>query len=314
MGNACTGASGDNNNHAFVFIKSHTQVPAVRSLVEAKFKEKKINILSQGEIKGEVIDQKMLIDQHYYAIASKATILPPKDLPVPADKFKDKFGVEWQEALSTGKVLNAKQACEKFGLTADELNTAWVAAKDDTVKFGGGFYCAKVQIKGEDIYVFNAFFMTMRSKFTAPGSSIYYYSVSWNPADLSWSDFRGSVLGPTDPTKAPGGSIRKTILDKYQEFGLTSVPDGSDNGVHASASPFEGMAERLNWLGTSVGADAFGAKCLSLGMSDTRIKEWAKDARVTLEDGSQGSIFDALEDMDAKDCQAKLEKIHMANK
>merc|ERR1719436_1868268 len=148
--------------------------------------------------------------------------------------------------------------------------------------------------------------MTLRSKFTAPGASIYYYSVAWDPNDLTWSSFRGSVLGPTDPAKAPDGSIRKAILDAWQELGLESVPDGSDNGVHAPASPFEGMAERLNWLGTPMGSDAFGAKCLGLGMSEARIREWAKDARVTLEDGSQGSIFDALEDMDAKDCQAKL--------
>jgi len=137
----------------------------------------------------------------------------------------------------------------------------------------------------------------MRSKFTAPGSSIYYYSVSWNPNDLAWSEFRGSVLGPTDPAKAPEGSIRKTILDRYAEFGLTSVPDGTDNGVHASASPFEGMAERLNWLGTPIDADAFGSICLRMGMPEERIRAWAKDARITLEDGSQGSIFDALEDM-----------------
>ena len=34
----------------------------------------------------QVIDEKKLIDQHYYAIASKATILKPEQLNVPADK------------------------------------------------------------------------------------------------------------------------------------------------------------------------------------------------------------------------------------
>lgn len=314
MGNACSGNGADGGNYAFVFIKSHAQVAAVRDLVSKTFADKKIRILQEGEIKGEVIDQKMLIDNHYYAIASKATILPPDQLPVPADKFKAKFGLEWQDALKSGKVYNAKQACEKFGVTADELSAEWVKGKAMCEKFGGGFYCAKIQLKGEEIYVFNAFFMTMRSKFTAPGSSIYYYSVTWNPADLSWADFRGKVLGPTDPANAPVGSIRKTILDKYQELGLKSLPDGTDNGVHASASPFEGMAERLNWLGTPVSADPFGAKCLRIGMSDARIKEWAKDARVTGEDGNPTSIFDALEDINVQECIDKLEKINMANK
>ena len=30
----------------------------------------------------------------------------------------------------------------------------------------------------------------------------------------------------------------------YKELGLTSVPNKGDNGVHASASPFEGLAEK----------------------------------------------------------------------
>ena len=49
------------------------------------------------------------------------------------------------------------------------------------VKFGGGFYCGLI----EGLYVFNGFFMSMRSKFTAPGLSIHYYVVEWDSAALS---------------------------------------------------------------------------------------------------------------------------------
>jgi hypothetical protein len=52
------------------------------------------------------------------------------------------------------------------------------------VKFGGGFYCA---LKLEDgMYVFNGFFMTMRSAFVKPrASSIHYYVVEFeDPKDL----------------------------------------------------------------------------------------------------------------------------------
>ena len=55
------------------------------------------------------------------------------------------------------------------------------------------------------IYTFNAFFMEMRSKFVAPEASIHYYVVEFPASSLSWADFRGKVLGPTDPTKAPVG-------------------------------------------------------------------------------------------------------------
>ena len=39
----------------------------------------------------------------------------------------------------------------------------------------------------DSIYVVNGFYAAMRSKYTSPGSSIYYYTVSWDAASLSLS-------------------------------------------------------------------------------------------------------------------------------
>jgi hypothetical protein len=113
-------------------------------------------------------------------------------------------------------------------------------------------------MNGKSLYVFNAFFMSMRAKFVAPGTSIYCYEVEWSPSRLPWSDFRGKVLGPTDPSQAPEGSLRQLIFQNYASLGLESVPNKGDNGVHASASPFEGLAERSNWLGRPIEAQPFG--------------------------------------------------------
>jgi hypothetical protein len=54
------------------------------------------------------------------------------------------------------------------------------------------------------------------------------------------------VLGPTDPVTAPEDSVRGMIYKQWKELGLSSEPNVGDNGVHASASPFEGLAERCN--------------------------------------------------------------------
>jgi hypothetical protein len=78
-----------------------------------------------------------LIDQHYYAIASKATLLKPKDMPVPADKFEAAFGLPWAQALKNGNVYNALDACTALGTTPAGLDKLWGPAKK--VKFGGGF-------------------------------------------------------------------------------------------------------------------------------------------------------------------------------
>lgn len=66
----------------------------------------------QGSLASEVIDEKKLIDQHYYAIASKATILKPDQLNVPADKFKEQFGKigSFFPIFSLGRTCNAQHS------------------------------------------------------------------------------------------------------------------------------------------------------------------------------------------------------------
>lgn len=89
-----------------------------------------------------------------YAIASKATLLKPQDMPVPADKFEAAFGLPWKKALEDNVVYNALDACEVLGVDAAGLDALWASAKK--VKFGGGFYCGLLTVPGKKpIYVFN---------------------------------------------------------------------------------------------------------------------------------------------------------------
>lgn len=292
------------NNSAFVFIKPHANTPSTQKLVADTFKKKGIKIVQEGELTGEQIDEGKLIDQHYYAIASKATLLKPNQLPVPADKFKSAFGLDWETALEQGLVYNALDACKVLNCDADELDKAWGPAKK--VKFGGGFYCGRVEMPGKKpIYVFNAFFMSMRKKFVLPGTSIHYYVVEFSPIDTKWSDFRGKVLGPTNPAEAPDDSLRGTIFRQWKDLGLKAKPNVGDNGVHASASPFEGLAEKANWLQADVEKDTFGKKLLDKGISRQTIDKWSVDPQV-----KGGSLFDALEDLDADECVEKAVELN----
>jgi hypothetical protein len=118
---------------------------------------------------------------------------------------------------------------------------------------------------------------------------------------------------PTDPSTAPVGSIRRTIFDRYNELGLNSIPNTGDNGVHASASPFEGLAERCNWLAKSVEGDAFGKALLEAGLSKDTISAWFKDPQIKIDESATGSVFDALEDMDVNECLKKLTELHTLN-
>ena len=148
-----------------------------------------------------------------------------------------------------------------------------------------------------------------------PGdAAVHYFVVEFDPARLAWADFRGKVLGPTDPAAAPAESLRGTLMAEWEALGLAAAPNTGDNGVHASASPLEGLAERMNWLKQPLETDAFGARLLGAGLTAEMIKEWCVDAQVVLpgQDGKKGSIFDALEDMDVDACLAKCVEISKA--
>merc|ERR1712066_345396 len=219
----------------------------------------------------------------------------PHELNVPADKFEAQFSLSWQAALDSGKVFNAMDGCKHLGIDADQMDAEWAKTKaaKKLVKFGGGFYCGLVEVEGkEPVYVFNGFFMSMRSKFTKPGTEIYYYSVEWDPKQLSWADFRGKVLGPTDPAEAPADSLRGLIMAQWKELGLASEPNVGDNGVHASASPFEAFAERNNWLEVAIKDDHFGSLMINAGIPEKTIKDWSVDPQVAVDAGGKhGSIF-----------------------
>ena len=48
---------------AFVFAKPHANTPAVQALIKKKFGEVGITVTREGEISGEMIDEKGFIDQ-----------------------------------------------------------------------------------------------------------------------------------------------------------------------------------------------------------------------------------------------------------
>lgn len=160
----------------------------------------------------------------------------------------------------------------------------------------------------EPIYVINGFYTAMREKYTQASAQLYYYSVEWDAKDLSWADFRSKVLGVTDPNEAEAGSLRRKVKDDWQKLGLTECPNVGDNGIHGSASPFEAMGERLNWVKDTLEKDTFAKALSSNQIKKAVIQDWTKDPQVDV-DGQKMSLFDALEDLDSEACLTKALKI-----
>eukprot|EP00747_Dinoflagellata_sp_TGD_P028989 gnl/TRDRNA2_/TRDRNA2_133619_c1_seq1.p1 gnl/TRDRNA2_/TRDRNA2_133619_c1~~gnl/TRDRNA2_/TRDRNA2_133619_c1_seq1.p1 ORF type:complete len:336 (-),score=80.70 gnl/TRDRNA2_/TRDRNA2_133619_c1_seq1:98-1066(-) len=154
------------------------------------------------------------------------------------------------------------------------------------------------------LWTINGFYMAMRDCYTKPGSVIHFFDVEWDASALSWADFRKNVLGATDPEASKPGSMRAMIKEQWSTLGLAGPPTIRDNGVHGSASPFEAMAERANWLESDFAEDPFSKALAACGIAPEVQKQWLGDCQVPFE-GKNQSLFDLLEDLNVEDCMAK---------
>lgn len=302
-------------NKAFVFIKPHAVNSSVEDFISSKFRKHNIKILESGYIKGKKIDEEKLIDRHYGSLAKKAIELKPSELSL-TDEAKIKFkslssGVSWENALEKNLIKNAKQFCDAHQLSGDELNIKWrnLEKKGNLVKFGGGFYCGKL---GDSNFVINGFYPAMREQFTKRSIKIKFYVVEWTSSSLSWSDFRNLILGSTNPSKAVKGSLRRDIHDNWRKLNLKEKPSTGKNCVHGSASPFESLGERLNWLQKEenlIQTDELYQILIKNGLKIKDIKKYLEDPTVTYNNKS-ASFFDLVEDLDSDECFEKIIEIH----
>jgi len=289
-------------NSGILLIKPHAVNEAVENLVRSKLCVNGVTVLRQLRISAEEMEKRGLVDVHYKAIGSKALIDMPQELNMPAkasEQFVELFGITWEHALSQGLVLNAATAASTLELTPLEISEKWEMLTDgvDLIKMQGGFYVGQVDF----YFVVNGFYHSMRAKYTTPGVFVSCFEVQWDPERLPWQKFRSEVIGVTNPKQAAPGSIRRSIYEQWQDLGLKCEPDIGDNGVHASASPFAGLAEKTNWLGVRPEEDSFGKALMALNVSKELIGEWSDGAPVLFE-GRRQSLFDLVEDLDSADC------------
>ena len=122
---------------------------AAKKLVSSRFADVGITVSSEGTLDAATIEKNKLIDNHYYAIANKASLSKPAELNPPVarqQEFEAKFGISWKKALADGIVFNAVDGCKRLGIDGATMDKRWAEAKKagDLVKFGGGFYAGKL--------------------------------------------------------------------------------------------------------------------------------------------------------------------------
>jgi nucleoside diphosphate kinase len=293
-------------NQALLFIKPHGQVEGIAQFVEAELKGAGLRIVKSGTLPGAYIDEKGAIDAHYSAIGTYAMKMQPKDLPISESKkkeFEEKFGVAFDVAATSGKMLNTAQALVKFSWTNPKMGAEFEKAKGKTgFKLAPGCYVAFLE--EQQVYVINGFYATMREEYVAKSALVSWYIVSWPETSVSWADFRAKILGATDPTAAESSSIRAKILASHTSMKLPFVPNTGKNCLHGSASPLEALNERRIWTGASVASDSFGAMLLAAGVTPQQVDWMCSNPNV---DGKP--LFDLVEDTNTSECLAKLVEV-----
>ncbi|CAK0876888.1 unnamed protein product [Prorocentrum cordatum] len=290
-------ALADGGDVAFLFVKPHANFEEGRQCTKELLARSGVRVVAEGKLTALEMDRDRVIDKHYRSLAAKAMDLCPRDLVVQPEAtaaFEAAFGRSWAEALASECVCNAREAMERLDLDEQQLGIKWAPLKlnEGKVKFGGGFYCGKI----DSLFVVNGFYMAMRDAYTRPGKSVHWYVVEWKAADTSWGEFRQNVLGATHPEDAVPGSLRGYFRDHWRSLGLRGPLHVGENAVHASASAFEAMVERVNWLGISFEDDPLGRELIRSHVPVATLKSWSSDPVVS-HDGREASLFDLFENL-----------------
>ncbi|CAJ1352906.1 unnamed protein product [Effrenium voratum] len=286
-------------NLALVFVKPHACTPKVLQLVPDFLRESGLQVLRSGSVGAKTIEEQGIIDAHYAAIAKvgMARDLSTLGLEGTAAKFEAGYGRSLDDALAKNEVCSAVTAMEVLQVDPSELLRRCLAAGYE--KLRSGLYCARLE-GGEtgQLFVLNGFYARMREKFTSPGVTVHWHVVGWPQSQLPWADFRGQVIGSTNPVDAVDGSLRARIRDSWENLGLEAETNYQDNGVHASAGPLEALRERMVWLGDDIESDPFGR--LVIERCSLSVKDLVENPVIQL-DGKTGPAFDLLEELDCKE-------------
>lgn len=311
-----------NANVALVFVKPHAANEKVIEFVKAEL-EKKLTVLGTCSLGAAAIEAGGLVDKHYAGICKNALETEPFELAVSDEAkaaFQAKFEKSYDEMISSGAILNSKQFMESEGggtpdapMAPKDLFATWNLAEAKGAKLAPGCYVRQVVGVGpgeeeeEDSppskWVINGFYPLMRSKYLEEEAAIQLFVVAFDPDKLSWAQFRGDLIGATNPASAAEGSLRALCKAKFAELGLKEEPNNTDNCVHASAGPLEGIKERSIWLDWTLETDPTGSKMLDICLDEkSGIEQLLQDPPIDLYGLPPGTTaFDLTEDKNTKE-------------
>jgi hypothetical protein len=237
------------------------------------------------KVTGKELADKEVIRQHYL-MYSKASYGDAGITDEGRVNFTAAFGKEWDAELNAGRIMGHPQLLKTKGIDADELYRLWNAASVHKIQAG----LLMGWLENLDCYCINAFYPAMEANFNAPATIMDYFVVEFDPAQVSWEQFRKKVLGVTNAARAVPDSLRGQLYAKNNvEF------PGRDNFVHGSAGPFEGFVERvIHEEDFDLSTNPVGQYLSGRGVTLKSFAEWKSKQSIA----AIGALFDKTEEKD----------------
>lgn len=279
-------------------------------------------IIAEYDISSDLIREGRLVEKQFKLLARHATEISGSAAEISEREFKEVFTEDLQIVKNEKRIYNAREALSGLACNPSRLEQAWREVEEDSSKgkihcFGPDCYCGNLVLNGKNVYVMNGHFMALREQFIKAGSSTRAYVIQWAVDTLSWEDFLTKAIGAVDPSKAVPDSLRRTIFEKYRILGMDAQPTLRNDCIHASASPLEGLAERLHWCSKKVHQDEYGRILLGKGIPEAKILDWCDNVIVmplqeegVFESGGECRIFDVVQGLNSKECAEKLTQVY----
>ena len=122
----------------------------------------------------------------------------------------------WEEALVKELVYNAQDAMTYLRITPSELNSLW--SRSIKIHCKGDLTIGKIKVPDKPaIFVINGFYPEMKSQYTKPEASVYFFTVGFNDSQLTWTDFNRNIIGDDNPKEAGLFTLRGQLYLNWRD-------------------------------------------------------------------------------------------------
>ncbi|OGW97884.1 MAG: hypothetical protein A2Z81_04160, partial [Omnitrophica WOR_2 bacterium GWA2_45_18] len=242
--------------------------------------------------KGEAL--KEIIPRHY-GLTAKVSVEGKKYLD--SDKaakqaFMSKFNSNDDKYRNL--VIKGGQELIDEGYTLEEVSKAWREANQDKSnpsfqKLKPEVYAAKVNLRGQEMYLLNGHYPAMLAHFTKPEAvTVSFELIPRSREAVPLTQLKASV-GPSNIFQASMETLRGQLFNKRAELGIKDLMETSVtilNCVHLSASWLDALRESTLW-GGELEKQPLALKLNASGVSIERLEQLLAEKPPGVFDGAE---------------------------